>query len=497
MESLSLITGIKYTLPIALNDKENIDAFIQLHPGKKVVVVQGLGFVGAVMSLIVANALTEEYAVIGIDLPSENAFWKIRSINEGIFPVSASDKKIELFYAKAREKNNLYATYDPYAYSKADVVIVDINLDVHKHSDDEKNLTGYEVNLGGFKKAIESIATTCKQEVLILVETTVPPGTCQKIVAPLFEEIFAKRKLAPTYKIGHSYERVMPGPGYVDSIQNFYRVYSGINEQSALATETFLKTIIRTDEYPLTRLKSTNATEMAKVLENSFRAMNIAFIEEWAEFAEEAGVNLFEVLDGIRMRPTHKNIMSPGLGVGGYCLPKDPLLASWAKQNLFHSSKALTQSEKAVQINDRMPMHTFDVIQKHFKGAIKNKKIALVGISYLNNVGDTRYAPVELLYDMLIKNGAQISLADPYVNFWEERNRDVNSTVEPVLAEQPEVLVFCTKHNEFIANAALKNFILAAADLLIVDACGLLDAEMITEIKNKQHTLRIIGRGDV
>ena len=378
-----------------------------------------------------------------------------------------------------------------------DVVIVDINLDVHKNSDEEKNLNGYEVHLTGFKKAIESIANTCKPDVLVLVETTVPPGTCQKIVSPIFEEVFKKRNQEARYKIGHSYERVMPGPGYVDSIQNFYRVYSGINEESALATEKFLKTIIRTDEYPLTRLKSTNATEMAKVLENSFRAMNIAFIEEWAEFAEEAGVNLFEVLEGIRMRPTHKNIMSPGLGVGGYCLPKDPLLASWAKQNLFESSKPLTQSEKAVQINDRMPMHTFDVIQKHYNGDLRNKKIALIGISYLNNVGDTRYAPAELLYDMLKKHGASISITDPYVNYWEERKLDVHSTLEPVLNELPEVLVFCTKHNEFISSAALKNFIFAQNNLLLVDACGLMTNDWIEEIKHKQHSLRIIGRGDV
>ena len=189
--------------------------------------------------------------------------------------------------------------------------------------------------------------------------------------------------------------------------------------------------------------------------------------------------------------------MSPGLGVGGYCLPKDPLLASWAKQNLFESSKPLTQSEKAVQINDRMPMHTFDVIQKHYNGDLRNKKIALIGISYLNNVGDTRYAPAELLYDMLKKHGASISITDPYVNYWEERKLDVHSTLEPVLNELPEVLVFCTKHNEFISSAALKNFIFAQNNLLLVDACGLMTNDWIEEIKHKQHSLRIIGRGDV
>ena len=147
-------------------------------------------------------------------------------------------------------------------------------------------------------------------------------------------------------KIGHSYERVMPGPGYIDSIQNFFRVYSGVDKKSADAVESFLHTIIQTDEYPLTRLGNTNATEIAKVLENSYRAMNIAFAVEWSRFAEEAGVDLYEVVNAIRLRPTHANLMYPGIGVGGYCLTKDALLASWAKQNLIGSSEPLLQSEK-------------------------------------------------------------------------------------------------------------------------------------------------------
>ena len=122
--------------------------------------------------------------------------------------------------------------------------------------------------------------------------------------------------------IGHSYERVMPGPGYIDSIINFYRVYSGINEESANEVEKFLKTIISTKEHHLRELHNTTATETAKVLENSYRAMNIAFMVEWSRFAENAGINLYEIIKAIRLRPTHSNMMLPGIGVGGYCLTK-------------------------------------------------------------------------------------------------------------------------------------------------------------------------------
>ena len=238
-----------------------------------------------------------------------------------------------------------------------------------KKSSNDGDLISYDVDLNPFEKAIKSIALNCKEEVLILVETTVPPGTCKKVVYPIIKNTFKDRKLNfDKVSIGHSYERVMPGPNYIDSIQNFYRVFSGIDEKSSLATEKFLKTIIKTDQYPLTKLHSTTSTEMAKVLENSFRAMNIAFVVEWTRFAEEAGVNFYQIIDAIRMRPTHKNIMYPGIGVGGYCLTKDPLLASWSrKKELFNGLDILSQSEEGVKINDKMPIYAFNFLKIKLK----------------------------------------------------------------------------------------------------------------------------------
>jgi UDP-N-acetyl-D-mannosaminuronate dehydrogenase len=151
--SKSPVTGKEYEIPLTPDDKAGIDAFMAMHPGKKVVVVQGLGFVGSVMGLVVANAITEEYAVIGIDLPSVSSYWKIRSINEGVFPVIASDPKIDLYYQNALKKKNYYATYDAYAYSKADVVVVDINLDVKKQSSPTNDPADYHVDLAPFKKS--------------------------------------------------------------------------------------------------------------------------------------------------------------------------------------------------------------------------------------------------------------------------------------------------------------------------------------------------------
>jgi UDP-N-acetyl-D-glucosamine dehydrogenase len=496
-KSVSPLTGTEYIIPASTDDKEGIDRFVALHPGKKVVVVQGLGFVGSVMSLVVANALTEEYAVIGIDLPTPSSWWKIQSINEGLFPVVADDPKIGQFYRQAREKKNLYATSDPYAYSKADVIVVDINLDVKKQSDGIGQLEDYTVDLTPFRKAIESIGAFCKPDVLVLVETTVPPGTSGKVVKPLLEDSLKKRGLpADQLKVGHSYERVMPGPKYVDSIQNFYRVFSGVDEKSAVATELFLRTVIRTDEYPLTRLGNTHATEMAKVLENSYRAMNIAFMVEWSRFAEEAGVDIYEVVNAIRMRPTHKNIMLPGLGVGGYCLTKDPLLASWAKMNLFGSEEKLHQSETGVQINDRMPYYAFQYLKSQYNGQMKGKKVLLLGVSYLNDVGDTRYTPVQGFYEQLQEAGCEVVLHDPHVVYWEEKDLRINTDLGSLLDQSYDMVVITTGHRDYRNNPKLTNALLHQKPAFIYDTIGVLTNDEIKSLA-AVHTVKVIGRGDL
>ncbi|MCW3089635.1 MAG: NDP-sugar dehydrogenase [Ferruginibacter sp.] len=495
--SRSPITNKEYPLPVNADDKKGIDSFIALHPGKKVVIVQGLGFVGSVMGLVVANALTEEYAVIGIDLPSASSFWKICSINEGVFPVLASDPKISQYYQRALQKKNYYATYDNYAFSQADVIIVDINLDVKKQSSFNDDVEDYHVDLAPFKKAINSIGQNCKPDVLVLVETTVPPGTSQKIVKPLLEENLQQRGLpVAELKVGHSYERVMPGPKYIDSIQNFYRVFAGTDDKSSDAIEKFLRTVIRTDEYPLTKLGNTNATEMAKVLENSFRAMNIAFMVEWSRFAEEAGVDIYEVVNAIRMRPTHKNIMLPGLGVGGYCLTKDPLLASWAKMNLFGSEGRLHESERGVHINDKMPLYAFEYLQSQYKDPLQGKKVLLLGVSYLNDVGDTRYTPVEGFYDCLETERAEIALHDPHVLYWEEKDVWVNRDLQELLQTDYDFIIITTGHKEYRNNAELIARLLQKPAAFIYDTIGVLTNEEIKALAAK-HTVKVIGRGDL
>ena len=487
-------TGKIWPLPETDLDP-GLDKALESAAGKKVVVVQGLGFVGAVMALICANAEHNPYYVIGIDLPSQDAYWKIRSLNEGQFPIKADDPKIESYFQNAIDQNNFYATYDPRAYAFADVVIVDINLDVDKVHDDTNQLIDYNLSMDGFKAAIQSIGDRCKEDVLVLVESTVPPGTCKNFVHPIINKALADRNLSSEkWMLGHSYERVMPGTEYIDSIKNFYRVFSGIDERSAMATKVFLETIISTEKYPLTQLDNTNATEMAKVLENSYRAMNIAFMVEWSRFAEEAGVNIYEVVNAIRLRPTHNNMMFPGIGVGGYCLTKDPLLASWARQNIFKSDN-LTTSEKAVHTNDLMPVYAFQFLQTLFE-MNDPKNILLLGVSYRRDVGDTRSTPVEVFYNQLLNNGHEVKLHDPIVNYWEEQDLEVDNEINLVGEAPLDLICFTTGHSHYENNVSLIESILKLDPLCIYDTVGVLTDKEIDQLKVK-HKVLVLGRGDL
>jgi len=356
------------------------------------------------------------------------------------------------------------------------------------------DLESYDVDLSGFRTAMRTIGNQCKEDVLVIVETTVPPGACQKIVKPTIDGCLQERGLSSeNWKLGHSYERVMPGPQYIDSIQNFYRVYSGINKESADATEKFLRTVIRTDEYPLTRLGNTNATEMAKVLENSYRAMNIAFMVEWSRFAEEADVNIYEVVKAIRMRPTHKNIMLPGIGVGGYCLTKDPLLASWARQELFQGGN-LGQSEKGVKINDKMPISAFDYLKSFYSG-LENKNVLLLGVSYRQDVGDTRYTPVEPFYNSLKTAGSNVTPHDTHVEYWEEEDLNIETNIEKLISQSYDLVVISTGHKLYKSEEFVDKLMQMEATT-IYDCIGIYSEDVISKLKTK-HTVKVLGRGDL
>jgi nucleotide sugar dehydrogenase len=384
------------------------------------------------------------------------------------------------------------ATYSKYAYSKADIVVVDINLSVTKKLG---NPFKYDFTYSAFKEAIEVIANNVCENTLVVIETTVPPGTTQKIIYPIFQKIFKKRKLnIHKLYLAYSYERVMPGRAYLNSIINFYRVYSGINEESKRKTKDFLEVFINTKDYPLFEMHSTTACEMAKVLENSFRATNIAFIKEWTDYAQRAEVDLFEVIEAIRMRPTHRNIMLPGFGVGGYCLPKDSLLADWSSAKFFDGKKHLEMSLNAIAINDLMPNHTFELLKQKV-GNLKGKHITILGVSYLNDIADTRYSPTQYFYDKCLKEKAIISLHDSVVSYWQEKKIRINTDINSLKNKTHEVAIFAVRHSEYSAFTSRDILAILPGVKVVIDANNVINDSVAKELVWSGVSMIGVGKG--
>ncbi len=461
---------------------------------KKKVCIQGLGFVGFAMAIAVAKAKDKTtnlplYDVVGVDLPTKDGKQKISAINKGTFPISCNDEELKKAYEDSLREGNIRASNNTKEFENADIVIVDINLDV------SINGKSSEVDFSPLKKAIETVGVQIKKDTLVIIETTVPPGTTEKIIYPILKEILSERFNMECIPIlAHSYERVMPGPQYLSSIINFWRVYAGINKKSANKCKEFLSTIINTEDYKLSELSSTTASELSKVLENSYRASNIAFIHEWGLFAEKVGVNLFEVIKAIKLRPTHSNINRPGLGVGGYCLTKDPLMGFVSSNQIFKvNSTEFPITEKSIDINSQMPRHSFNITLKNLDKIQPSTKILILGISYRDQVGDIRYSASIELAKMFIENNIIINTHDPMVE--DSMPSELGFLKELPNPNNFKAIIFTVAHL-YYKDLNLENWLKDYTGL-IIDSNNVLEEKTVNQLNKMNLTLKIIGRGDI
>lgn len=453
----------------------------------KNVVIQGLGFVGLAMSVAVASARDENnenlYNVTGLDLATPEGKKKVSDINNGKFPLKSSDKNLEEYFDRCIEIGNFSATTNPEIILEADYIIVDINLDV-----DIKKVRG-NIDFGGFTRAIETIGEYLKKEALVIIETTVPPGTTEKIVYPILEKKLNQRysrEILPL--VAHSYERVMPGPNYFNSITNFWRVFAGCNRTSAIKCKEFLETIINIQDYELTEVMTTSASETAKIMENSYRALNIAFIDEWSKFAEIINIDLFDVISAIKVRPTHNNIMRPGLGVGGYCLTKDPLMGMISLDQIYKKKLDFPLSTMAVKINKAMPENTLNLVLENLSDI---NKILVLGITYLEDVGDIRFSASEKLISLLVKKKLSVDCFDPMINY-------SNCKEVKMLDDLPDsinysVIILTVKHSYF-KDLDYPDWLCNFSGTLI-DSNNVLDGYELRELKKQGINVKAIGRG--
>jgi UDP-N-acetyl-D-glucosamine dehydrogenase len=463
---------------------------------KPIVCVQGMGFVGLAMATVVANTFDQNnhplYNVVGIDLPQKESL--VEKINKAQLPFITEDKSFAIELQRAVLKNkNFTASTDENLLSLADIVIVDVHLNILKIFA-ENNLE-YNFDRRPFEQAIRTLGRLIKKDCLVIIETTVPPGFCKNVVEPILKDEFGKRKINSTPLIVHSYERVMPGKEYLSSIRKYFRTFAGIDKKSSKLGRKFLTSVIDTKQYPLKQEDYTEASELAKILENSYRATNIAFIYEWTLLAEKIGVNLFSIIEGIKYRKTHSNIMKPGFGVGGYCLTKDPLLALWSEENFYNLNYGLPFSLKALEVNHKMPLHVIDLILEKTK--LEGKKVAILGISYREDVGDSRFSPAKVLFEELLKyDGLKCSVHDPYINSWSEvpDAHFIKSISELI---KYDIVVLATRHNQYL-NIRKRSWLSFLKDRsLIVDANNILDDIKIKYLLVNKIDVIGVGKGHI
>lgn len=492
--------GTEYIIPssdalLSAYDQIAVEAERQRHRGRQIIVVQGLGFVGSAVAAAIAAATDSagepKFFVIGIDLPTPNCYWKVAKINDGQVPISSPDRELDrLIRVAACESRNLVASTCQEVYGLADVIVVDVPLSVKERVVEDHQEVHIESR--GFERAVRAVGRHMTEDALVLVETTVPAGTCERVALPILQEQRRKRGLSSRVYLAHAYERVMPGPRYVESIRKFWRSFAGIDERSADRARAFLEAFIETEDFPLCQLADTTSSELAKLLENTYRAVNIALIHEWTLLAEKMNVNLFDVIDGIRVRKgTHDNIRFPGFGVGGYCLTKDSLLAQWASQNLYHADVNLELTLHSLRVNYHMPRHTCDLMTEAADGSLAGKTVTVCGVAYLANVADSRNSPTEYLVRQLQEVGANVLVHDPCITVWQEMpSVEVKKDLDECLRCSHGV-VLAVPHTEYVELTAAD---IGSHDLaFVVDAQNIIDDSMADQLW--RSGLRVLGVG--
>jgi nucleotide sugar dehydrogenase len=397
--------------------------------GMEVVVVMGVGFVGAVMAAIVADTNDRKGRpskfVIGCQRPSTRSYWKIPLLNRGESPVKAEDPEVDAMIARGvKERKTLTATYNSDCLSLADCVVVDVQCDYAKQ--DLGNMVTGEADMAALEATMRTIGEKIPKDCLTLIETTVAPGTTEFVAWPILKRAFAHRGIRSVPLLAHSFERVMPGRDYVASIRDFWRVCAGCNARARQRVEKFLRQVLNTGDYPLTVMDRPIESETTKIVENSYRATILAFLDEWSLFAERNGVDLTKVIKAIKMRPTHSNIIFPGPGIGGYCLPKDGGLGYWAYRHILgfeDGDRVFKITPQAIDINDTRGLHVPELTRDALRNMgryIAGADVLVCGASYRQDVGDTRYSGSEMVVRKLTEMGADIRVHDPYVEHWYE-----------------------------------------------------------------------------
>jgi len=356
----------------------------------QILAIIGQGYVGLPLAMAAADA---GWSVIGVD----NFAAKVAQINSGSSPVEdISDAQL-----KAALSSGAYrATTEFSDVANASVITICVPTPLNKKREPDLTL---------LRSAVMGIAPFITNETLVVSESTSYPGTLRDVIIPIINS--AKPATSPTIYFASAPERVNPGDP-VWNQKNTPRLIGAINSDSQTRALAFYDSICSA----AVSVSTPEIAEAAKLLENTFRLINIALVNEFNQICSAAGINVHEVIDAASTKPYGFMPFRPGVGVGGHCIPVDPLyLTWWARQN---GSKA-EFVESADSINHAMPKYVAERALDLVDSNIKHPKVLILGVAYKPGVGDVRETPVSELRTYLISQGADVAWHDPLVPLWE------------------------------------------------------------------------------
>ena len=354
--------------------------------------VIGLGYVGLPVAAMFAHA---GFDVVGVDIQVE----RVAKINNGLSPIEGEEPGLAELLPRVIQTGRLRATTDYEDLRDRDIVLIDVETPV-----DEQNIPRYEA----LRSALKSLGQVLKKGALVIVESTIAPGTMNNVALPLLEE-HSNGKLNDRFYLGACPERVMPGK-LLKNLSTLSRVAGGMTPETSEAMIALYGYIVHAD---LDAADCVTA-ELVKTTENAYRDVQIAFANEVALICEAVGGDVWKVRELVNKSPM-RQMHIPGAGVGGHCIPKDPWLLAYGVQD---SNVPLRLIPAARAINDSMPIHMVDLLTKALAGVrreLKGAKVAVLGYAYLENSDDTRNSPSEVLVQRLRELGADPVVHDPWV----------------------------------------------------------------------------------
>jgi len=414
-------------------------------------VVVGLGYVGLPVA---QEACRSGMRVIGLDVDER----LVTNLGRGISHIDdvTDDDLGEMIRA------GFTATTDPAPLAEADVVVICVPTPL----DDDKN-----PDLTAVLDAARSVGDLLQPGSLVVLESTTYPGTTEERVRPILED-GSGLTAGIDFELAYSPERIDPG-NREWGLRNTPKVVGGLTEGCLERAVGFYEQLVDT-VVPTVGLRE---AEFAKLLENTYRHVNIALMNEMAIFCHEAGIDLWKAVDAAATKPFGFQAFTPGPGIGGHCIPIDPNYLSWVARSVGYRLRFV---ELAQEVSERMPAYVARRIQDALNSQgkpVKGSHVVLAGVTYKANVGDQRETPARPLAMILHDQGARLSYVDPYVDRFEVDGCELERIVDlHVAVEGADIVVFLQAHDEFLAVGAV------ASALCVLDITGQIDSPNVERL---------------